>query len=126
MRKVLADTPEVLARLEAAHAAAWAAVDPHVLGLCQRRIASLLGFVDEDMEPWDPSRALDATEAACVAYTEQHVIDVAAMDDATVAAVADALGAPGLVDFANALLVVEQRIRLHLLWTTLFDTEDAA
>jgi hypothetical protein len=46
------------------------------------------------------------------------------MDDATVTAVHDALGAEATASFANALLVVEQRIRLRLVWQALL--EDAA
>ncbi len=119
---VLADRPDVLDQLEAAHEAAMAAIDPQLLELCQRRISMLLGRdgdADPDLAQWPSSPAYDDTQRACLAYTEQHVIDVARMDDATVAAVADALGADGLVNFANALLVVEQRIRLRLIWESL-------
>ena len=55
-----------------------------------------------------------------MAFTEQFVIDVAGLDDATCAAVRDELGEQGLVDFVNALLVVEQRQRLRLVWAQLF------
>ena len=57
--------------------------------------------------------------AGCLAFCEQFVIDVANLDDALAAAVADELGADGLVDFTNALLVVEQRQRLRLAWERL-------
>ena len=48
------------------------------------------------------------------------MIDVASLDDATAGAVRDELGEEGLVDFVNALLVVEQRQRLRLIWERLF------
>ena len=59
-------------------------------------------------------------QRACLAFTEQFVIDVAGLDDATAGAVRDELGEQGLVDFVSALLVIEQRQRLRLTWAQLF------
>jgi hypothetical protein len=53
--------------------------------------------------------------------TEQFVIDVAGLDDDTAGAVREQLGEQGFVDFVNALLVVEQRQRLRLIWQRLFE-----
>jgi len=112
---VLVDLPDVRHALTELHDTARAAVDPALLGLCAARIAWLLGAEDVTELPTQ----LSDTDRACLAFTEQFVVDVAAMDDATVGAVLDVLGADGLVNFTNALLVVEQRIRLQLMWTRL-------
>ena len=47
------------------------------------------------------------------------MIDVASLDDATAIAVVDQLGDEGFANFANALLVAEQRQRLRLIWDRL-------
>lgn len=48
-------------------------------------------------------------------------MDVASLDDDTVAAVRAHLGDDGTQTFVSALLVVEQRIRLRLAWDVLMD-----
>jgi len=136
---VLADHPDVRGALDEAWAAAWASVDPVLLELCRLRIATLLGCedglatrtpaaveagLDEAMVAalagWPRDERFGARERACLAFTEQFVIDVAGLDDATAAAVRDELGDDGLADFVNALLVVEQRQRLRLTWARLW------
>ena len=57
-------------------------------------------------------------ESALRVFAEKG-LDVASIDDDTVAAVRDHLGDEGLANFVNALLVVEQRIRLRLVWDRL-------
>lgn len=132
---VLGDRPEVLEQLEAADAAAWDAVDPDLLDLCRMRIAMLLGHHDEavaqpppegpdpalvaELASWPTSPRFDDTQRACLAFTEQFVIDVATMDDALAFAVVDHLGTD-FPAFVNALLVIEQRQRLTLIWQRLF------
>ena len=125
--------------LESAWDAAWTTVDPVLLELCRLRIATLLdcdaarrertpaavarGLDDEriaQLPQWMTSPSFDHRERACLAFAEQFTIDVAALDDATVATVRDCLGEQGLVDFVHALLVVEQRQRLRLVWRQLF------
>jgi hypothetical protein len=118
LRTALASHPDVFDALGAAHSAAWAAVDAELLAMCNGRIALLLGHDEEVRSTYDPVE-LTATQQACLNFTDQFVIDVASIDDQTVAAVAEALGANGLLNFVNALLVVEQRQRLRLLWTRL-------
>lgn len=136
---VLGGHPDVVAELEAADAAAWAAVDPVLLELCRLRVAMLLGAENEiavrspavggrldeslvdDLASWPTSPGFGAAERACLAFTEQFVIDVARMDDATANAVGDVLGPDGLADFVAALLVIEQRQRLRLIWSRLFE-----
>ena len=119
--------PDVLAALTEAHEAAWLVTDADLLDLCRVRIAMLLGFdaglaapdlgADRlaDLAVWPTSSRFTSRERACLAFAEQFVIDVASMDDATVAALVDELGGDSVVNFANALLVVEQRQRLHLM-----------
>jgi alkylhydroperoxidase family enzyme len=128
---VLADRPDVLEHLSAAHQAALDAVEPRLLELCRRRIGSLLGSEAEEgsglddqtiaaLPQWPSSELFSETERVCLAFTEQFVIDVATLDDPTAFAVVEALGAQGFADFASALLVVEQRQRLQLIWQQLF------
>lgn len=129
--RVLAATPDVLAQLTAADEAAWEAADADLLDLCRMRIAMLLGTGDEqaaphldpelvaDLAAWPTSPRFDATQRACLAFTEQWVIDVAGIDDATALAVVDHLGGEGFANFVHGLLVVEQRQRLRLVWERL-------
>ena len=145
LSRVLRDRPDVLAELTAAHDAAWASVDPVLLELCRLRVAMLLGNeadivtrtpvavaagLDEqavaELASWPTSPRFDARTRACLALTEQFVIDVASTDDSLPAGVAAHLGSAGLVDFTHALLVVEQRQRLRLAWDRLLEPAGAA
>jgi hypothetical protein len=108
---VLAPKPELLTALTDVHLAARAAVDADILDVCEARIAALLG-----MDAIEPSGRPTAAQHACLAFTDQFVIDVSAMTDELVAAVAAELGADGLVNFVNALLVIEQRLRAQLMF----------
>lgn len=133
--QVLAHLPEVRSRLADNNTAAWAATDPVLLELCRLRLAALLQCPDEQQErtpaavaaglsedqvgalsQWPSSPLFDAKQRACLAFAEQFVIDVASLDDVTANAVAEHLGHDGLANFVNALLVVEQRLRLRLVW----------
>jgi alkylhydroperoxidase family enzyme len=131
-RPGLADIAE---QLRAANAAAWVATSPRLLELCRVRIAILLGCAAEAdartpgsgvaddhlaaIRAWPTDSRFDALDRACLGFTERYVIDVASIDDDTVAAVREHLGDEGLANFVNALLVVEQRIRLRLAWDRL-------
>jgi hypothetical protein len=108
---VLGPKPELLTALTDVHLAARAAVDADVLDVCEARIAALLG-----MDDVEPSGQHTAAQLACLAFTDQFVIDVSATTDDLVTAVAAQLGADGLVNFVNALLVVEQRLRAQLMF----------
>ena len=137
---VLERHPDVRQALEETWRAAWEAVDPVLLELCRLRIAALLGCDAELSSPtpaavaagldaervetlsrWPTSPLFGRRERACLAFTEQFVIDVAGLDDDTAGAVREQLGDQGFVDFVNALLVVEQRQRLRLTWQRLFE-----
>lgn len=136
-RVLVGDTfADVHQRFAAAHTAAWSATPARSLELCRVRIAMLLGCTKEActrtpgagvddalvaaLPAWPHDDRFDATDRACLAFAEQWVIDVASLDDATAAAVREQLGDDGLQSFACALLVVEQRIRLRLVWDRLF------
>ncbi len=136
LQTVLADRGDVLTHLTAAHSAAQTAIAPRLLELCRARMATLLGgdapTTDHTiptetyaaLAQWPSSDLFDATDRACLAFTEQFVIDVASLDDPTAAAVREALGDQGFADFVSALLVIEQRQRLHLMWSRLDLTWD--
>ena len=132
---VLVDAPDVLAPLRAAWEAAWAVVDPMLLEGCRLLVASILGCAPElavrtpiavaagftdahaaGMSEWYRSVLWDERARACFAFAEQFVIDVANLDDDTAGRVQGHLGDAGLLDFTNALLVIEQRQRLRLVW----------
>jgi hypothetical protein len=123
---VLDDEPDVYAALVELRDAAWSTVDPTLLGLCEMRVAMLLGVAaggDDrtlaDLARWPTSDRFGERERACLAFCEQFVIDVAGMPDEIALAVADLLGPQGLRDFVAALLVVEQRVRLGVAWERL-------
>jgi alkylhydroperoxidase family enzyme len=128
---VLAEQPEILAALTAVHEAAWAEVDGDLLDLCRVRMAMLLGATDsvvshglddalvDDLPNWPTSTRFSSVQRACLAFTEQYVIDVSSIDDGLVADLADAVGLDDVRTFVNALLVVEQRLRLSLAWRRL-------
>ena len=128
---VLARRPEILAALNAVHEAAWAAVDADLLDLCRLRIVMLLCADDDarihdlddglvrDLSSWPTSTRFSSLERACLAFTEQYVIDVASIDDGLVTDLCDAMGPDAVMNFVNALLVVEQRLRLSLAWRRL-------
>lgn len=126
---------DVHEQLTAANEAAWAATSPRLLELCRVRIASMLrcdveersrtpgSGVDEALldaiTTWPGDPRVSDVDRACLAFTEMFVLDVASIDDETVAAVREHLGDAGLANFVRALLVVEQRIRLRLMWDRL-------
>lgn len=135
----LTHAPDVAVALDAAWDAAWSSVDPCLLELCRLEIATILrnpaefewrtpaaiaaGFDDEKVSAltsWMHSPKITPAERACLVFTDAFVIDVASLPDETAAEVREHLGDAGLVDFASALLVLEQRQRLALVWGSLF------
>jgi alkylhydroperoxidase family enzyme len=115
---------DALAALDAAHDAAWSAVDADLLALCRQRmamlrrheptLASMSAAELATLRRWPTSPAFGDLERAALEFTEQYLLDVAALDDAQVEGLGVHLGDQGLVDFVNALLVVEQRMALEL------------
>lgn len=127
---------EVADTLSRQHVTAWAATDGRRLELCRVRMAMLLGCTWEATTPtegagvpsevlaalprWTTDDRFDAADRACLAFAEQYLVDVAGLDDATVEDLRAHLGDDATASFVHALLVVEQRIRLRLVWDRLF------
>lgn len=145
IKAVLAEHPDLAMHLADVHEAAWRAVDPVLLELCRLRVATLLGCEAEqltrtgaalaagleeatiaELAQWPTSPRFGSRERACLAFCEQFVIDVSTMPDEVALAVSAELGPVGLRNFVTALLVVEQRQRLRLVWDELFDHGTAA
>lgn len=115
---------DALDALDAAHDAAWRSVDVELLTLCRQRMAMLrrheptlssMSAADlATLRRWPTSPVFDERQRAALEFTEQYLLDVAALDDAQVGALREHLGEQGLVDFVNALLVIEQRMALEL------------
>jgi hypothetical protein len=121
LERHLASSPDVLEQLNLARDAAWATVDNRLLGLCEQRIREILGVAETtQLADWWSSTELSAAEKACLAFTEEYMIDVANLTDDTAARVREHLGDQTMVDFVSALLVVEQRQRIALTWATVF------
>jgi hypothetical protein len=121
LERHLASSPDVLEQLNLARDAAWATVDNRLLGLCEQRIREILGVAETThLADWWSSTELSAAEKACLAFTEEYMIDVANLTDDTAARVREHLGDQTMVDFVSALLVVEQRQRIALTWATVF------
>ncbi len=117
----LATNPDVLEQLNLARDAAWSVADQRLLGLCEQRIREILGVAETaQLANWYADASLSAAEKACLAFTEEYMIDVANLSDETAAAVRAELGDQAMVDFVSALLVVEQRQRIALTWATVF------
>ncbi|MGA9276602.1 hypothetical protein [Ilumatobacter sp.] len=115
---------DTLAALDAADAAAWSAIDPSLLATCRDRVAMLLGheptlaaMSDEDrseLSAWPTAEQFSETERAALDFTEQYIVDVTGLTDSQAERLRTHLGPVGLVDFVNAVLVVEQRMTLEL------------
>jgi alkylhydroperoxidase family enzyme len=118
-----------------AHDAAWQATEPRNLELARLLVALLLhcdaehetrtpgvdlsDSVVAELPRWPTSSVFTEAERAALAFTEQFVTDVASISDQTAEALRAHLGDAGLNNFTRALLVVEQRIRLRLVWDQL-------
>ena len=117
----LATHPDVLGQLNLARDAAWSVVDNRLLALCEQRIRELLGVAEStQLANWYADSSLSNAEKACLAFTEEYMIDVANLTDETAAAVRAELGDQAMVDFVSSLLVVEQRQRIAVTWATVF------
>ena len=117
----LSSHPEVLEQLNLARDAAWQSTDQRLLGLCEQRIREILGVAEPtQLANWYADSSLSSAEKACLAFTEEYMIDVANLTDDTAAKVREQLGDQAMVDFVSSLLVVEQRQRIALTWATVF------
>lgn len=112
---------DALRHLDDALDAARRATDPGLLALSEQRLAEMLGHRDRladatlgPLDDWRHDSSLSDLARAALAFVEQYRIDVAALTDDEVAPLRQALGDEGLVDFVNAVCVVEQRMTLEL------------
>jgi alkylhydroperoxidase family enzyme len=118
--------PEPFEALAGVVAAAWMDTDPCLLELARLRVATLLGNTAElgrrtgmaqdaglteakaaHVAAWPTSPLFTAGERACLALTEQFVIDANGVTDAQVGAVTDHLGPAGCYAFVEAVSVLE-------------------
>src|SRR3954469_11084907 len=90
-----------------------------LLTLARARIRQLFGgHIDSDdpkvnaVSDYARSEAFDDVERLALEFTEQYVLDVAAMPDDLVAALHDRLGAERLYGFVMGLYAVDQSERL--------------
>ena len=129
-REVLDDRTSVASQLEEIHGLAWEVIDSALLDLCRLRVAMLL-HCDSELEvsnsdldsekiaslsEWSSSSLFNESEKACLRFTEEFIVDVSSIPDSSAFAVRECLGEEGFVNFVNALLVVEQRMRLQIVW----------
>jgi alkylhydroperoxidase family enzyme len=131
MESVLAGQSDVLRDLVASHVAAREALDDDLFDKVRLRVAMLLNCAAEladdpsglaaTLPSWPTSPAFSARDRACLAYTEQFVIDVSSMPNHLLDDVKRELGDIELIDFTHAVLVIEQRQRLTLTWARLFE-----
>ena len=126
-------------------AAAWQDTDPALLELARLRIATLLGNTAEsarrtsaarkaglgetqvaDLSSWPTSSEFGSRERACLALTEQFVMDANGVTDGQVAQVTEHLGAAGCYAFVEAVSVLEtfQRACLTLGIRTMPDLDE--
>ena len=100
----------------------WVNPRAMILG-CDEEVASARQYLDpskaDAVTQWSSSNIFTDGEKSCLRFTEEFIIDVSSIPDASASAVHEYLGEEGFVTFVNALLVVEQRIRLLLVWSKL-------
>lgn len=115
--------PEAFEALAGVLAAAWEESDPSLLEMARLRIATLLrnaaeldrrnpgaGVPEEKLATlpsWPTSELFSPRERACLAFTEQFVIDANGVTDEVVAGVTEHLGPEGCYVFAQAVSVLE-------------------
>jgi alkylhydroperoxidase family enzyme len=124
--RLAALSPDAATALSDVVTAAWADTDPVLLELARLRIAKLLGNTAEqarrsvratnaglteakaaDLAAWPTSPAFTTRERACLALTEQFVIDANGVTDEQVAEVTEHLGPTGCYAFVEAVSVLE-------------------
>jgi alkylhydroperoxidase family enzyme len=124
--------PGIGDRFEGLYTALWhlPQVPAATLELCRLRLAQLHRSEGDwaleevqvpagqrsQLRQWPDSPHFDAPERACLALTEVHAIDAAAITDDHADAVKHHFGEVGLVALLQALGVFDGMIRLGLLW----------
>jgi alkylhydroperoxidase family enzyme len=119
-------SPEAFGALAGLVAAAWAEGDPVLVELARLRTATLLGYHAElgrrsaraqaaglteaklvALPAWPTSPLFTARERACLALTEQFVMDANGVTDALVGDVTRHLGPEGCYTFVQTVSVLE-------------------
>ena len=139
--------PEAFGALSGLVGAAWAECDTVLLELARLRTAKLLGNTAElqrrsarareaglteaklsEIAAWPTSPLFTPRERACLALTEQFVMDANGVTDAHVADVTEHLGPDGCYRFVQAVSVLEtfQRACLTLGIETAPDVDELA
>jgi len=139
--------PDAMAALSGLVGAAWAECDPVLLELARLRVARLLGSTAElerrsvrareagltevkiaELASWPTSPLFTRREQACLAVTEQFVLDANGIDAAAIAGVTEHMGPAGCYAFVQALSVLEtfQRACLTLGIQTAPDVDEIA
>jgi alkylhydroperoxidase family enzyme len=127
-------SPDAVGALSDVVVAAWDDADPVLLELARLRIATVLGHQGEqrrrtdrarvaglgeeklaELAAWPTSPRYDARDRACLAFTEQFVIDANGVTDEQVADVTGHLGSAGCYAFVEAVSVIETFQRACLL-----------
>jgi alkylhydroperoxidase family enzyme len=127
-------SPDAIGALSDVVVAAWDDTDPMLLELARLRIATILGHRGEsarrsdrarrvglgedkiaELAAWPTSSRFNARERACLALTEQFVIDANGVTDTQVADVTEHLGPARCYAFVEAVSVVETFQRACLL-----------
>jgi alkylhydroperoxidase family enzyme len=115
----------------------WATASSDHLVLADQRIAQLIGDgtgpqvaptgtsrpSDDrlgELSRWPSSPRVSDDERACLAFTEQFVIDVAGVDDRLRLDLSSALGPSGVLDFVVALFVLDYGRRVAMVLGGLF------
>jgi len=125
--------PETFDALASLMAAAWEDTDPVLLELARLRIATLLQYPEEltrrsarakeagleeaklaQLAAWPTSPLFTARERACLALTEQFILDANGVTDAEVAEVTKHLGGNGCYAFVEAISALETLQRASL------------
>lgn len=115
---------DTIAALDDAYTAAFDATDESLLTMCRDRVAMLLGHQPTldamasdraaELSAWPDSGSFSDRERAALDFTEGYIVDVTSLTDHQAEQLRAHLGDEGLVDFVNALLVLEQRMTLEL------------
>lgn len=96
-------------------------VDPMILALCRRRLASMNGASGvvgspgpaigaarlAALDAWWKSDRFTPLEQACLRFAEQYAVDPGGITEADAAAVTEALGDAGTVAFVEALAIFD-------------------
>lgn len=134
---LVAYAPEVAASMTRLLAHLWVTSDPELLELARLRIAQLLGNDEElrrhpaaaprispdrmaELRQWPTSARFSEVEQACLAFTEQFVVDVTGVTEELRSSVGTWLGLTKLGGFVIALFILDYGQRTQMAIDRLF------